>query len=82
MLAAAVRPAKITSVIVQTELSRFVSGSPAITTGTPLQVKPQPVAVEDRVTEVRPSLAINTAVPAVGAFPQKVAEVRRLLANA
>ena len=53
----------------------------AVTTATPLQVEPQPVAVEDRVTKVR-VLAINTAVPAVGAFPKKVAEVRRLLANA
>ena len=56
-------------------------GLAAVTTATPLQVEPQPVAVEDRVTEVR-GLAINTAVPAVGAFPKKVAEVRELLANA
>ena len=56
-------------------------GLAAVTTATPLQVEPQPVAVEDRVTKVR-GLAINTAVPAVGAFPKKVAEVRELLANA
>ena len=54
----------------------------AITTGTPLQVEPQPVAAEDRVTEVRPLLVANTLVPAVGAFPRKVTEVRRFASNA
>ena len=51
---------------------------PGGTTATPLQVEPQPVAEEDRVTEVRPMLASNTPKPAVGAFPKKVTEVRRL----
>jgi hypothetical protein len=51
---------------------------PGGTTATPLQVEPQPVAVEDRVTKVRPLLASNTPKPAVGAFPKKVTEVRRL----
>ena len=54
----------------------------ATLTGTPLQVAPQPVAVEDRVTKVRPTLPKNTAVPAAGAFPKKVTEVRALASNA
>ena len=53
-------------------------GLAAVTTGTPLQVEPQPVVFEDRVTEVRPTLVPNTSVPAVGAFPKKVADVRWL----
>lgn len=51
----------------------------AVLTGTPLQVAPQPVAVEDRVTKVRPlmpKMYPNTSAPAVGAFPVKMAEVR------
>jgi hypothetical protein len=47
-------------------------------TALPLQVEPQPVVVEDRVTEVRPLLLANTSLPALGALPKKVAEVRRL----
>jgi hypothetical protein len=59
-----------------------VARASAITTATPLQVEPQPVAVWDRVTEVRPLLLVNTSVPAVGAFPKKVTEVRALVWNA
>jgi hypothetical protein len=53
-----------------------------MTTGTPLQVEPQPVAVYGRETEVRAVLPSNTPVPAVGAFPKKVTEVRALVWNA
>jgi hypothetical protein len=52
----------------------------AITTGLPPQVEPQPVVVGVRVTEVRLVLS-NTLLPAVGAFPKKVTEVRRELAE-
>ena len=57
-------------------------GQLVIPTGTPLQVEPQPVAVKDRVTQARPLLPSNTSIPAVGAFPKKVTEVRALLRNA
>jgi len=57
-------------------------GQLVIPTGTPLQVEPQPVAVTDRVTQARPLLPSNTSIPAVGAFPKKVTEVRALLRNA
>ena len=57
-------------------------GQLVIPTGTPLQVEPQPVAVKDRVTQARPLLPSNTSIPAVGAFPQKVTEVRAWLRNA
>ena len=59
-----------------------VARASAMTTGTPLQVEPQPVAVYGRETEVRPLLLSKTAPPSVGAFPRKVTEVRALLANA
>ena len=57
-------------------------GLAAVTTATPLQVEPQPVAAEDRVTKVRPLLPKNTLTPSVGAFPKKVTEVRALASNA
>jgi hypothetical protein len=54
----------------------------AITTGTPLHVSAQPVAVEDRVTKLRSLLPKNTLPPSVGAFPKKVTEVRAFPLNA
>jgi hypothetical protein len=57
-------------------------GSSSVTTGTPLQVEPQPVAAEDRVTEVRLLLPENTLTPSVGASPKKVTEVRAFPLNA
>jgi hypothetical protein len=57
-------------------------GAAAVTTATLLQVEPQPVAAEDRVTEVRLLFIRNTSPPSVGASPKKVTEVSALKANA
>ena len=56
-----------------------VARASAITTALPLQVEPQPVAVEGRVTAVRPLLASNTSPPSIGSSPKKVTEVRKFV---